>query len=290
MIRFGPSGNSDSFYDEGYKTSIDMPKWLKGMGLNAYEYQCNKGTNISISTAEKIGQKCVENDIYLSIHAPYYINLANIEKQKRDASRGYIMETLKVAKWMGAKRVVIHVGSIGKLTRNEAQEYAYFEFKQLVDEVNSSEFSDIVLCPEVLGKINQFGDLDEILEICKLDERIIPTIDFAHIHARSLGGLKTIDDFNNLFSKIERTIGYERIQKLHIHFSKVEYSKGGEKRHRAFSDEEYGPEFEPLARILIEKKLEPIIICESRGSMAEDALSMKKIYENLLEIMWMKKV
>jgi deoxyribonuclease-4 len=73
MIWFGPAGNSDSFYEQGYKHSWQMPKWLNDMGLNAYEYQCNKGVNLKDDTAREIGERCKESNIRLSIHAPYYI-------------------------------------------------------------------------------------------------------------------------------------------------------------------------------------------------------------------------
>lgn len=83
MIRFGPSGNSKSFYDQRYSSSVQMPAWLKNMGLNAYEYQCSKGVNIGKSKAIEIGEQAKEHDIYMSIHAPYYINLISEDPEKK---------------------------------------------------------------------------------------------------------------------------------------------------------------------------------------------------------------
>jgi deoxyribonuclease-4 len=117
MIRFGPAGNSDIFYEQGFKSSLQMPAWLKKMGLSAYEYSCSKGVKISAETAAKLGEEARLNDIFLSVHAPYYINLTNEDPAKREKSREYIYETLKAAKWMGAGRIVVHTGAVGKMSR-----------------------------------------------------------------------------------------------------------------------------------------------------------------------------
>lgn len=256
-----------------------MPQWLSEMGLNAYEYQCNKGTNIKKETSEKIGDEAKKHGIRMSVHAPYYINLASTDEKVRLNSIKYILQTLQIAHWMGADRIVIHPGSLGKLTRDEAMMLALPTLAEAVRKADESGFSNITICPEVLGKINNLGSLDEVLAMCNLDERMIPCVDFGHIHARSFGGLKSYDDYCAIFNKIENFIGLERTRKLHIHFSRVEFTSAGERKHHTLEDTQYGPEFEPLARVLIEKRIEPVIICESRDRMAEDAIILKKIYE-----------
>jgi len=283
MIRFGPSGNSKSFYDQGYKSSVQMPAWLKNMGLSAYEYQCNRGVKITRKTAEEIGKEARLNDIFLSIHAPYYINMSSVEQEKRDSSKGYILETMQVAKWMGAKRVVVHTGSCSNVSRDWALNTAIGVLKETIMEADGMGFSDIAICPEVLGKLNQLGSLEEILEMCSIDERLIPTIDFGHLHARGLGALNSPEDFEKVIDIIENKLGSERARKLHTHFSRVEFTKGGEKKHWTIADTQYGPEFEHLAKVLHKKNMEPVIICESRDNMAEDALKLKQIYDNVTE-------
>jgi len=278
MIRFGPSGNCESFYEQGFKSSVQMPAWLRKIGLDAYEYPCGNGIRIRRETAQKIGDEAKANDVFVSVHAPYFINLASEEQIKRENSIGYIIETLEVAKWMGAKRIVVHTGSCSKVDRKWALETAVETFKSAICEADSRGFSEISICPEVLGKINQLGDLDEILEMCKVDDRLIPTIDFGHIHARGLGALNTIEDYEKVLFKIEDQIGLERLKKIHVHFSRIEYTKGGEKKHWSLEDIQYGPDFEPLAELIHRKNMEPVIICESRERMAQDALKLKNIY------------
>lgn len=281
MIWFGPSGNSEKFYEDGNKHSYQMPEWLKNMDLNAYEYQCNKGTNIKQETAVKIGIEAKKAGVRLSIHAPYYINLSSSKEEKRKNSVQYIINTCQVAKWMGADRIVIHPGSVGKLSREKAMMLALPVLAEAIKTADESGFSDITLCPEVLGKINNLGSVDEVITMCMLDERMIPCVDFGHVYARTLGAVKDVDDFNAIFEKIENALGAERARKLHIHFSRIEFTDAGEKKHHTMQDTEYGPEFENLAHVLIKRKTEPVIICESRDRMAEDAVILKQIYENV---------
>lgn len=281
MIRFGPSGNSDSFYEQGYKSSVQMPAWLRNMGLNAYEYQCNRGVKITAQTARELGKEALKNDIFLSIHAPYYVNMSSLEQEKRDNSKQYILETMQAAKWMGAKRVVIHTGSCSNVSRQWALNTAIEVLRDTIKEADETGLSDIVICPEVLGKINQLGSLEEILEMCKIDDRLIPTIDFGHLHARGMGALNSADDFERVLNQIENVLGTERMKELHCHFSRVEFTSGGEKKHWTIADTQYGPEFEHLAEVIYKRNMEPVIICESRDNMAEDALKLKKIYEKV---------
>lgn len=281
MIWFGPAGNPYSFYQQGFSRSWQMPEWLYNMGLNAYEYQCNKGVNIKDETAQKIGENCRKFDIRLSIHAPYYINLASCEEAKRTKSIQYIIDTMRVAKIMGAKRVVAHPGYVSGVTRRIAVEIALDTLYQTIQQIDLIGLSDITLCLEVLGKNNQLGTLDEVIVLCSLDERLIPCLDFGHIHAATKGGMNTQDDYEAVFKKVEKHLGSERMRKSHIHFSRVEYGKTGEKKHWTYSDTQYGPDFDPLAKAIAALDIEPVIICESRGTMAEDALTLKKIYHSV---------
>jgi deoxyribonuclease-4 len=281
MIKFGPSGNSDSFYEQGFKTSSQMPAWLAAIGLDAYEYSCTKGTNVSEKTASEIGKEAKNNNIFLSIHAPYYINMSSPEKEKRENSQRYILETLRIARWMDAKRIVVHCGSCSNVDRKWALETAKETLEETLKLSDAAGYGDINICPEVLGKHNQLGTLEEIMELCSVDERIIPTIDFGHIHARGLGILNSEKDFEVIIDIIENSIGRDRARHIHCHFSRIEYSKGGEKKHWNFADKQFGPEFEHLAPVLVKREMEPVIICESRGMMAEDALEMKRIYEKI---------
>ena len=132
-----------------------------------------------------------------------------------------------------------------------------------------------------MGKINQLGTLDEVLELCALDERLIPCIDFGHLNARTLGGLNSFDDFKAVFDRVENKLGISRLREFHSHFSKIEYSAGGEKRHLTFEDKVFGPDYQPVIELVLKKNCSPTIICESAGTQAEDAKAMKDYYNKL---------
>lgn len=281
LPKFGPAGNSDSFYSQGFKHSVQMPKWLYEMGLDAYEYQCGKGVNISSATAVAFGEKAAEYGISLSLHAPYFISLSSADEETRLKSIGYILESARAANDMGAKRMTVHSGSCSKMSRETALELAKDTLKMAINRLDEEGFSHITLCPETMGKINQLGTLEEVMELCKVDDRLLPTIDFGHLNARSLGGLKTYADFEKIFDTIENHLGIDRLRVFHSHFSRIEYTEGGEKRHLTFEDTIYGPHFEHIAELTIKKNCAPTFICESRGTMAEDSKTMKETYLKL---------
>ena len=132
-----------------------------------------------------------------------------------------------------------------------------------------------------MGKINQLGDLDEVLALCRIDERLVPCVDFGHLNARSQGGLRTEADYQAVCKTIASQLGQDRLRRLHVHFSRIEFSAGGEKRHHTLADRQYGPDFEPWAGVMASLHLDPVIICESDGTQAEDAAEMKRIYQAL---------
>ena len=279
MIRFGPSGNCDLFYDQGFKSSLDAPAWLKNRGLSAYEYSFSRGFALSEFMAKSLGEKCKENGIELSVHAPYDINLANPDPVMIEKSFGYIITSLKYLKIMGARRLVFHPGTCGGLPRCEAVKLMNENMKKLVERIKAENFDfDFILCPETMGKSQQLGTYEEVAELCTYADFLVPTLDFGHINALTHGGLTRAEDYERIFKHLIDKIGFEKVKKVHIHFSKIEYGQKGEIKHLTFEDRDFGPEFPPLARVIKKLGLEPVIICESRGTQAEDAGEMKDYY------------
>ncbi len=279
--KFGPAGNSESFTAMGYKSSLDVPEYIEKMGLDAFEYQCGRGVNIGAEKAEKLGALAKEKNIALSLHAPYYISMSSVEEEKRIKSVDYILQSANAVNSMGGNRIVVHTGSCGKISREQALSLAIDTMKMALSALDSQGLGHIHICPETMGKVNQLGTLSEVLTLCELDERLIPCIDFGHLNARDQGSLKRFEDFENIFCQIENRLGIERLKKFHSHFSKIEYSAGGEVRHLTFADNLFGPSFEPVAELIYKKNCSPTIICESAGTQAEDAKQMKDYYWRL---------
>lgn len=276
--KFGSAGNPDRFYNEGHKASAEMPAWLKANGLTAYEYQCGSGVRITEPTARELGRAARDAGIALSLHAPYYISLSSVEEEKRQKSVEYILASLKAADAMGATRVVVHSGSCAKIDRETALGYAKETLKAALSAAEEAGLSHIAICPETMGKINQLGTLSEVLELCRLDERMLPTVDFGHLYARSLGDLTTKEQFADILDAVENALGAARAKHFHCHFSPIEYTASGEKKHLTFAQTAFGPDFSPLAELLAERDLCPTIICESAGTQADDAMLMRDLY------------
>lgn len=276
--RFGPAGSCERSAAEKIKSTEMLIEWIAANGLNAFEYQCGRGVMVKEPKARLFKDKAEAFGIKLSIHAPYYISLASPEEEKRLNSIKYIFQSAQAADWMGADRIVVHPGGLGKKSRAEATALAKETLTAAQAYLDDNGLGHVHMCPEVMGKINQLGDLSEVLEFCTLDERIIPCVDFGHLNSRMQGTM----DYVAALDEIENTLGIDRLRTMHIHFSKIEYTSGGEKRHLTFADEIYGPQFEPLMEEFVKRDMEPTVICESAGTQTDDAKTMKNYYDALM--------
>lgn len=281
MIRFGPSGNDITFYNEGYKSTLEAPKWLSDKGLNAFEYSFGKGVLLRDDTAILIGEEMEKYGIKVSVHAPYFINFANTSDEMIEKSYNYVLTSLHKLRLLKGNHCVIHIGSCGKLERSEALRLISERLKILVQKVKDAGFQDMYLCIETMGKQAQIGSYQEIIDLCTIDDMVMPTFDFGHINAVTGGTLKEKKDFEKIFDYCNKKLGDFRTRNVHIHFSKIEYSLKGEVKHLTLEDTIYGPEFEPLAEVIKERGYTPVVISESKEYMAVDALKMKQIYENI---------
>ena len=278
MIKFGPSGNCESFYAEGFSHTEESAVFVKNRGLDCFEYSFGRGVRMSEDKAISIGEAFLKEDVEISAHAPYFINFANPDDEMAAKSYGYVLDTAKMLKLMGGKRVVFHPAAQGKASREEAVSLTEERLKVLRDYVYLNDLQDMMFCPETMGKLAQIGTVEEIARFCKVDKIYTPCVDFGHINAREQGSLKTVEDYKERLEYLIAELGYERMKGFHVHFSKIMYSVKGEVKHLTFDDTVYGPEFEPLAVAIKELKLEPYIVSESAGTQAEDAAYMKRIY------------
>ena len=263
-IRFGTAGTSDSFAAKGYKNSLDIPAYTAEMGLDAFEYQCGHGVRLGLEKAARMAADAAERGILFSVHAPYYISMSSLEEDKRLNSVNYLLQSAAVCKALGGRRVIFHPGSCGRQSREAA--------------LDEAGYAEMTLCPETMGKIGQLGTLEEVLALCSVDKRVTPCIDFGHLNARTLGGIQSKADYAAILDRLETALGDERARRFHVHFSRIEFSKGGEKRHWTFAETQFGPEPQPLMELLAERGLAPVLICESAGTQAEDARAMQAMY------------
>lgn len=286
---FGTAGNAECFFEDGKKHTHEAPEWLANYGLDAYEYQAGHGLTAGEASLRKVGEEARAHNIALSLHAPYFISLSSTEEEKRTNSIGYIKKSLFAAECLGADIIVVHTGSAAKISRELAMEYAKDTLLRLLSEVDTP----VKIGLETMGKLNQLGTLEEVIRLCELDSRLCPVVDFGHLNCRGrfesgvfdidgetpTGGVfADVSDYRAVFDKIGARLGDDYAKNLHCHFSKIEYTKQGEKRHVRFADEGFEPPFEPLIEAIIAEGVAPRIISESAGTQAEDALMMKKYY------------
>lgn len=286
-VLFGPAGNCESFYEQGHKSTLESPKWLKERGseffeggLDLFEYSFGQGYRMNTEKAVEIGEKFKEYGIEMSIHAPYFINFANPDPTMYEKSLGYIKTGIKFMKAFEAKRMVFHSGSCGKASREDAIALMTERFKEFMPELEEELGEDMYICPETMGKSMQIGTYKEIVDLCTLSDKLLPTFDFGHINALTQGTLKTAEDFQKIIDYSFEKLGVFRTKNAQVHFSKIQYGEKGEIRHLTFDDSVYGPNFEPLCEVLIKNDMSCHIICESSGTQAEDSVIMKNIYLN----------
>lgn len=278
MIKFGPSGNSESFYAAGYSHTEEAAAFVKERGLDCFEYSFGRGVRMSEDKAISIGEAFQKAGVEISAHAPYFINFANPDDEMAAKSYGYVLDTATALKNMGGKRVVFHPAAQGKATREEAVALTEERLKILRDYIYLNGMQDLLFCPETMGKLAQIGTVEEVVRFCKVDPVFVPCVDFGHINARERGSLNTVEDYRSRLQYMVDELGYERMKNFHVHFSKIMYGAKGEIKHLTFEDTLYGPNFEPLAEALKELRLQPYIVSESAGTQIEDAEIMKKIY------------
>jgi len=258
VLRFGPAGASPLFYAQGGKSSTEVPAWLAGLGLQAFEYQCSRGVNIKEETARALGQEAARYGIRLSVHGPYYINLA-AEGTTRENTKRHVLRSLEAARWMGADKVIFHPGAAGA-DRRSALAKATALLAEILQEAEQAGLTVVKLAPETTGKHSQLGSLEEVLALCRISPQVVPAVDFAHLYAREGGQLQTVDDFCRLLEAVAGALGAAALADLHIHFSPVEYTKGGERRHGSLAETGLGPDFVPLAEALLRCGVQGTII------------------------------
>ena len=280
MIRIGPSGNSNAFYESGRKHTYQEAEFLHSLGLNAFEYSFGRGVSMSDETANKIKTEFAKYDIAVSAHAPYYTNFANPDPEMIKKSIGYVLQSLEAVNKMGGERVVVHPAACGKVAREVAVAEAKRNLALLAEAVDGISF-DFKVCLETMGKVNQIGTVEEVVDFCLIHKSFYPCFDFGHINAYSRGGLKGKDDYKRILDHTIEKLGFEKASEMHVHFSKIQYGDKGEIRHLTFEDTEYGPEYAPLAELFDEYDMSPYIVCESNGTMSDDALAMKNMHKSV---------
>jgi deoxyribonuclease-4 len=279
--RFGPAGVPPLFRLMKAKLS-DVPALLKEEGLDAFEYEAvrwGQKPQLKKEDAIGLGAEAARNDVLLSLHGSYFINLAG-EREILEASKRRLIACATAAEWMGAYVVVFHPGFYGKRGRSVSFRNCVEALRDVAETLKTLGIQKVKLGPETMGRHAQLGTLDEILTICEEVERTQLVIDWSHLHARGMGRFRTAADFRAVVEEVERRLGTEAARNIHCHFTKIEFTEKGERRHHTLDEKRYGPDFRPLAEVMSDFELRPVIICET-PLLDIDAAKMRDIFREV---------
>lgn len=282
QTRFGPAGVPPTF--RLLKAKIyDVPGLLREEGLDAFEYQASRWgakPQIKQEDAEKLGAEAKKHDVRLSMHGSYFINFAGKDDVVA-ASKDRLIAGATAADWMGAYVIVFHTGFYGKLDKSYVFKGCIKALKEVSQTIKDMGLK-VKLGPETMGRKFQVGSIEEIITISQEVEGVQLVVDWGHLHARNLGGFRKVEDMRAVAEKIEATLGTEVLRGMHCHFSKIEFGSQGERKHHTLDEPRYGPEFDLLAKVLIDFKMHPTMICES-PILDIDALKMKATLQQVIE-------
>jgi len=281
--RFGPAGVPPDFKE--LKLPVEeFPRYLQEDGLDAFEYQATRWgpkPQMKRESAEKLRDNAKKHDVWLTVHGSYFINFCG-DETTIEASKNRLIACVTAAEWMGARTIVFHPGFYGKKSREEALRVCAKAMKEVIERLKALGITKVRIGPETMGKKSQLGSLNEILTLCENVEQTEPTIDWAHIHARDSGLIKTKDDYAKIIDEIEKRLGTEVVKNLHVHYTPVEFTEKGEKVHHTMAEPGYGPSFRTFAELIHELDLKPVVISES-PVLDKDSIKMRDILLRVLK-------
>ena len=268
------------FGTAGIPLSTEKPNTVNGvervkeLGLGAMELEFVHSVNLSKEKAEEVRKVAKKNEIELTCHGQYYINLNSKEKAKVKASIQRILNAARIANIAGAKSVTFHAAFYMKMEKEKVYEKVKKELSGIVKTLQN-EGNKIWVRPELTGKETQFGDLEELLKLSEDVEQVLPCIDFAHYHARYNGKMNSYEKFAELLEQIEKRLGKSTLHNMHIHTSGINYTAKGERNHMPLKESDL--KYKELVKAWKVFGIKGIMISES-PNIEEDALLLQKVY------------
>ena len=273
-LLFGPAGVPNS---SPKPDSVSGIRRVKELGLELNELSFTHGVRMKEEAAAAVKEAAAGCGVRLSVHAPYYINLNSPEKEKVEASKQRLWAALKVGDACGAEYACFHPAYLQGVPAKKVGENVAAAVGELLDKAKGEGLT-IKPGPEVTGRVSQWGSLEEILELyLNLGKRVVPVVDFSHVHARGNGGLKTGKDFENVFDVIA-SFDKALLGSLRMHVQGIAYSEKGEKRHLDLAESDF--DYKAFFRVARGMGVSGTVICES-PCREVDALKMKAFYASL---------
>lgn len=258
---FAPFGNTEYFFKKGYNSSLEMPSYLAETDLNGYEYSLEEGIHISDDSCEILKNESKKHGISLSVYSGKFFNSLN--------------DCVTVAEKIGADRVIVPLGNCAVTSRKEVYNNELSKMKNAL-----LESDNVYICPELMGLIHDLGTFEELLNLSSEDERFIPAINFPNLFSRNIGKQIDCDAAIAMFKKVEKVLGRERANKIHIYLSDVEYTNQGYKKYKDFSNDDNRFDYKPILEAVKKMRLTPFIVCRSPYNCYNEAIMLKNYYIN----------
>lgn len=258
---------------KGYKVGFDV---LKSMNLDGLEAEFVHGVRISTDSVSEV-QNAVADGFVVTCHGPYYINLNAKEPDKIDASINRIIDTARIAKTLGAYSITYHAAFYMGGEKETVFETVAKHTEKIMQTLKEEE-NNVWIRPETTGKGTQWGDLEEIVRLSKMFDKVLPCVDFAHLHARSNGSYNTYDEFCKIFEYIGNELGEVALNNFHAHLAGIEYSAKGEKKHLILKESDMN--YKDLLKAFKQFNVKGVVVCES-PNIEEDAKLLKDYYLSL---------
>jgi len=271
-LLFGTAGIPLSTPGSGLLAGI---KQVQKLGLGALELEFVRRINISLEKAPLVKETAEKEKVVLTCHAPYFINLNSAEKEKVAASKQRILHSARIANACGAFSLTFHAAFYQKVPPEKVYLKVKEEIKQMIHTLQE-ERNNIWLRPETTGKPSQWGSLKEILQLSQEAEQVMPCIDFAHLHAREHGKNNSLAEFREILAEVEKSLGRQGMENLHLHMSGIHYGEKGEKHHLILEESDF--RYQELMQALKEFRAAGVLISES-PNLEGDALRMKNYFE-----------
>ena len=258
------------------QSAIDGIKRIAEVGLGCMELEFVYGVRMAENSARLVAETAQSLGVKLSAHGPYYINLNAREPEKVAASQQRILQTARIGALCGAESIAFHAA----FYLGDPPQKTYQVVKKNLAEVMKTlkkEENQIWVRPEVMGKPSQFGDIDEIINLCNELDGVGICMDFAHWHARS-GQANSYPEFVAVLEQIKNGLGEEALANMHIHVSGIAYGQKGERKHLDLEDSDL--KYTELLQALKDYGTKGLVICES-PSLEADALLLQEAYYSL---------
>jgi deoxyribonuclease IV len=273
-LLFGPAGVPHSAPS---RSTLDGVPQVAKLGLGCMELEFVRGIKMSPVVARQVRALAEKNNVVLTAHGPYYINLNSQDSAITNASIKRILDTARIANLCGAYSITFHAAYYMTLPKEKVYDIVKSHLRNIIRTLDG-EGIKLWIRPETTGKATQFGDVDELIKLSQEVEQVLPCIDFAHLHARSNGKVNTYKEFSAVLEKLEKSLGRKALENMHIHMSGIEYTEKGERNHLVLKESDMN--YKDLMKALKDYKCKGCIINES-PNLEEDARIMKKEYERV---------